>query len=446
MENLIDRKIVRGVQNMKTSIILVSFLLASAILPAISFTAEASSSLQVTFATNPIIVAPGTNGYLEVILESIGTGDIENIDISARSWDPSVVIALGNWEVYVGDLDGGDSTSVLYEFKVPSTATPGLYQVIFDIDYSPGVDIRQTAMVKVEDSTILDLISVTPNSLNIGETTTLVFNFINNGGSEIYNIIFSWQSSSDLILPLGSDNRIIISSIAAGNSTEIPVDVVVSPAIAPGVYPLTITMDYYDRTGTQQSITSEVGIIVGGTTDFDVSLQGSTGISTTLAIANIGANTAYSVIVRIPQQMNFRASGASSSNMGNLDAGDYTLATFQIAPTMDATNRSGTWGDFSNRSSTHNDFINRSGAMADNTNLIVEISYTGMLGIRRTVQKEVTLGSGMGTGGVPSGMSGMYGQYGSQQSDNTGMMYIVIGVVGIIAIVAFIKFGKRKKK
>jgi hypothetical protein len=84
--------------------------------------------------------------------------------------------------------------------------------------------------------------------------------------------------------------------------------------------------------------------------------------------------------------------------------------------------------------------------MADNTNLIVEISYTGMLGIRRTVQKEVTLGSGMGTGGVPSGMSGMYGQYGSQQSDNTGMMYIVIGVVGIIAIVAFLKFGKRKKK
>jgi hypothetical protein len=436
-------KLQSGVVKMKKSMILVFLFIAMLSVPQIVL---ATSELEVTFETNLTEAIPGTQGYVALNLKSIGSSNVEGIQVEATSSDYSEIKPLGDWEISMGDLSSSHSTSAVFNYEVSSSASPGLYEIKFKIKTTNAGYITRYAIIQVEDFEVLDIISVAPTSLNIGEVTTLVFNITNNGGISIENVLFAWEDSSDLILPLGSDNRTIISSIASGNSTEIPIEVVVSPAIAPGVYPLTITMDYYDRTGTKQSTTSEVGIIVGGTTDFDVSLQGSTGISTTLAIANIGANTAYSVIVRIPQQMNFRASGASSSNMGNLDAGDYTLATFQIASTMDTTNRSGTLGDFSNRSGAHNDFINRSGAMADNTNLIVEISYTGMLGIRRTVQKEVTLGSGMGTGGVPSGMSGMYGQYGSQQSDNTGMMYIVIGVVGIIVLVAFLKFGKRKKK
>ena len=89
----------------------------------------------------------------------------------------------------------------------------------------------------------------------------------------------------------------MIVSIAAENYTEIPITIMASPSIAPGVYPLKITMDFYDRTGTEQTVTSAVGLQISGTTSFDLVLQSSTSGSTTFAVVNTGANVASSVIV-----------------------------------------------------------------------------------------------------------------------------------------------------
>jgi hypothetical protein len=154
-------------------------------------------------------------------------------------------------------------------------------------------------------------------------------------------------------------------------------------------------------------------------TDFVVVAQD----STTLAIANTGANTASSVIVSIPEQQNFRVAGASSTIIGNLNAGDYTLATFQITPMVDVSGRNATIG------------------RATGSDLAVDVSYTDTLGIRRTVELEVPFvfsGSGNVTGTFvrTTGASG----------SNSGLLYIAIGVIGIVVVVLFIKFRTRKRK
>lgn len=411
------------------------------------------AGLQVTFTTNPVIVAPGTNGYIEVNLKSIGSA-MGGIDISATSWDSTVVVPQGNWEVYVGSLDSGDSYSLIYEFKVPSTATPGLYQVVFEVQYygGYGYDIRQTAVVKVEDQTILDVSSVSPTSINIGEATTLLFNITNNGGSSIDNILFTWEDTNNLILPIGSDNRIMISSIAAKNYTELPVTVMASSGISPGVYPLKITMDFYDQTGTEQTVVSTVGLQVSGTTDFELVLQQSTSGSTTFAVANTGANTASSVIVSIPTQLSYMASGVSSVSLGNLNAGDYTLASFQLSSTtLDNTtqqssfNRSGMNFPPSGGNFSRDTFMNRSFSGQTGNQLIVEISYTDTFGVRRTVQKEVTMSSSFGSSSSFTSRTGTRSS--SDQSSGSGnvTLYIAIGVIGIIIIAAIIRLGRKKK-
>ena len=103
------------------------------------------------------------------------------------------------------------------------------------------------------------------------------------------------------------------------NYTEIPVSIMASPSITPGVYPLSVNIEFYDRTGTIQTVTSIVGLQIGGTTDFEIVLQQSMGGSTTFAVANTGAEVASSVIVSIPPQINYATTGASSVSLGNLD-------------------------------------------------------------------------------------------------------------------------------
>lgn len=410
--------------------------------------------LQVTITQNPTIVAPGTNGYLELNLKSVG-GTTSNIQIEAFSLDDTVVVKQGNWDIRIGNLDSSSSYTTLFEFNVSDTAPSGLYLVTFIVSYNEGGEITQNAVVQVQDQNILDISSVTPTSIAIGEATTLVFNISNNCITPINNILFSWKDSNNLILPIGSDNRILITSIDERNFTEIPITVMASSGISPGVYPLTITMEFYDLTGTEQTITSTVGLQISGTTDFELALQQSTSGSTTFAVANTGANTASSVIVSIPAQLNYVASGTSSVSLGNLNAGDYTLASFQLS----SATRSNTSSQFSfNRSGTgippnsgQGTFMNRSFSGQTGNQLLVEISYTDTFGIRHTVQKEVTMSSSVGgssssfayrTTGARSSSSSS-----SDQSSGSGnvALYIATGVIGIIVIAAVIRLGRKKK-
>jgi hypothetical protein len=421
----------------------------------------AAAGLQLTFTTNPTIVAPGTNGYIQVNLKSIGT-TISGIEVTATSWDPTTVIPQGNWEVDVGCLDNGESYSIIYEYKISSAASPGLYQVLFETN--GGNAIRQTAIIQVQDSTVLDITSVVPTEISIGQATTILFNITNNGGVSIQDILFTWEDPNSLILPVGEDNRITIPSIVAENYTEIPVVLIASSGISPGVYPLTILLEYYDQTGEKQTVNSTVGLQISGKTTFDIVLQTSTSSTTTFAVVNTGANTASSVVVSLPQQPSYSTSGTSSTSVGNLDAGDYTLASFSLTSTTSNTtgngtmqfpsfNRTGmnsppTGGNFTGGRNMNQSFFGKGGNA-----LVVQIAYTDVFGVRQTVQKQVNLSSGS-TSGFSSrtstqGTSGTFpGSFSSQtqSSDLTNsVMYIAIGVVGIIVIVAIIQLGRKKK-
>jgi hypothetical protein len=422
-----------------------------------------AAGLQVTFTTNPTIVVPGTNGYIQVNLRSSDTA-ISSIDITATSWDPTTVIPQGNWKVDVGSLDNGESCSAIYEFKVPSTASPGLYQVLFEI--VGGSTIRQTAIIQVQDVTVLDITSVAPTEISIGQATTILFNITNNGRVSLQNILFIWEDPNSLILPVGADNRITIPSIGPENHTEIPIVVMASSGISPGVFPLKILLEYYDQTGEKQTVNSTVGLQISGKTTFDIVLQTSTSSTTTFAVVNTGANTASSVVVSIPTQPSYSTTGTSSTSVGNLAAGDYTLASFSITSTTSNITLNGTRQPSSfNRTRTNGSlsggnftggpgmFMNNSFSRMGNNQLLVQIAYTDVFGVRQTIQKQVSLSSRSSSGfSSRTGTQSITGNFNggfSSQSQSTGssnsVMYIIIGVVGIIVVVAVIQLGRKKK-
>jgi hypothetical protein len=447
-------------KNQTQAAIILSTLIALS--PILAATTLAQSDLQVTFTTNPTITAPGATGYLTINLRAIGDST-NNIRITATS-DGTTIIAKGDWSPSIGSINGGSTYTIPLQYTVATTATQGIYQINVDITYDGGY-IQQTAMIQIDQPSFIDLTAVNPATVNIGQATTVNFN-LTNTGSTIYHVLLTWKDPNNYILPIGSDNHYTIPVLPAGNTTSVPITLMASPSLSPGIYALNITLQFFDQAGTDQTVTSIVGLQVAGATSFEVVASQSTS-STSLTVINTGANTANSVIVTIPTQASYTVSGSGSANIGNLDPGDYSLASFQLTSTSTngtmnfsgAGNRTWNRGNMTPPSGTGN-YTGRTmpggnGSFIFGGNggdLTVVITYTDSFGVRQTVRKQVTLssrssGSFSGfsrstTGSSQTGSSFNFGQQAS--SSGSGLIYIIIGVVGIILIGLIVFIGKKK--
>jgi len=272
-----------------------------------------------------------------------------------------------------------------------------------------GIVITESSYIKIV------LVNQDPSSAVPGEYVNLLFKVENRGTNDAKNVslelLFQYPFSLDPGLNTIQELGTVKGLQSGDNSFLVRYKVKVDKDAVDGGNEIKLKYSEYDS-----SATTKFNISVSDSrTDFDIVVQD----STTLAIANIGSNTAYSVIVKIPEQKDFRVSGTSANIIGNLNAGDYTLTTFQINPTGIAN-------------------VSTSGGK----NLTVEISYTDTLGIRRTVQKEVSFDSVSESAKSTIQAS----QSSTSIIGNNGLTYIIIGVVGIVVVVAFLKIRKRKKK
>jgi hypothetical protein len=176
-------------------------------------------------------------------------------------------------------------------------------------------------------------------------------------------------------------------------------------------------LKYDDPTSdSEKEISTIAGVYVGGGTDFEIAFSESSDSETSFSVANVGSNPAYSVSVIVPEQDEWKASGSNSMIIGNLDNGDYTVASFtlqQISRTSDK--------------------------------ITLEIAYTDTMGQRKTIEKVVSVNSQPSlTGDAAAGQfpAGMQGRMKQQQSSNyTGW---IIGA--IVIVVLFFLYRRYKKK
>jgi len=426
---------------MKKILLILPFILVAILFANSALGAQAL--IEATFSTNPITVAPGSDGYLQLALKNAGTAGAYSIQVNGISYDPYITVDSSGIR-NLGSLGSGDSTTYFFKFSVSSSAPTGLYTIMFSIDYYNSADyswseINPTAVVSVQAPSSLGISSVEPSTLSAGETTTLNFNLENSGVDTISNIVLTWQMPDNEILPLGLSNRQIIPSLNGGASVTVPVNVAVSSSASPGVYPLTISLSYFDKSGTKQNVTTSVGIKIGGTTNFDVAVQDSSSGTTSLSIANIGVNPATSVSVSIPGQQNFAVSGASSIYLGTLNSGDFGVASFSISSRISSVNRS-TNVNMPGNANPNNLSVNQSGTSAGK-GLIVEISYSDTSGARQSIQKEVSLNLATATSSSSRTVTMSTGLLSGT------VLYALISVIAIVIVflVWFFKLRKRKK-
>jgi hypothetical protein len=220
------------------------------------------------------------------------------------------------------------------------------------------------------------------------------------------------------------------------SSWTIPYKVRVADDAIGGDY--TLKLLYHQGTSTDFSTYSseqDFNITVTNVqTDFAVVIQAVSGTQVSLGIVNIGKNAANSLIVSIPSQNGFRTTGTNQQIVGNLAAGDYTISTFNVAQVTTGTGRN------TNRTAGGNAAVNFT--IPSQQQLQVQIDYTDVIGVRRTVVKTVPFSS-VASGNFTAGSASA--RFGASVRPGISTWWFVGGGV-IILIAGFLVYRRNSHK
>ncbi|MFH1256116.1 MAG: COG1361 S-layer family protein [Candidatus Diapherotrites archaeon] len=358
---------------------------------------------------------------------TIHAGDVVNLAIDIKNRGGTISIVDLNAVLDIGDqfepialsdetniIIPGATRTLVFKFNVKDDTLTGYYPALLTMTYLRGDNtIKETQSITIPVTRTERNIEVTvsPSVINPGNQTQLAFTIKNTAKTPISNLSFSWYERSNLILPIGSDNKRFIPILNANTAETVSYTVAADPNITTGVYSFDVNMTFTDVNGSR-SQGSRLGIIVGGSTDFEVSAEMlSTGQLST-SIANIGSNNAAAVVIRIPQQPGIIVSGSNTAIIGSLNKGDFTLANFDVQQAGSSVdqNITGAAGAFRNRQfpSGASDMNNNAFAQARTANEVtIEIDYTDTTGTRQTVRKTIQLSSSSSSGNVLSVASGL---------------------------------------
>lgn len=311
-----------------------------------------------------------------------------------------------------------------YTLKTDKDAVEGLHELKFQARHE-GMDpdswIHYSFNVDVSTKEYAQIISIDKSKLTPGNETPFTFTIHNVGAAPLKNLIFTWEDPQGVVLPVKTDNSRYIRFLDVGQSSPQTFTVAANGNANPGLYKLNLHLQYdiISKNGSSQkeSVDTATGVLVGGKTDFDIAFSESSQGKTSLSISNIGANSASSVTITIPKQEGFSVEGSNSAIIGNLNKGDYTLASFSLTPKPP---------------------VQRNEAR----NLNVHIEFTDTYGERQAVDKEtpIILGSGYNVTG--------FGMRGQRNQSTTGPNSTILYGAGIafLLILSFAGYRKLRKR
>lgn len=393
---------------------------------------------------SPSPARPGETVELTLSVQNVGNKDLTDIVVSIDPEYPFSQVSGESLTKTISFLearqDEEDATLVKFKLKVDSDVADGTYDVdVVVSDSDTDSSISTTLEVEVQGKEYAQIVTISESNIDVATVEPLEFVITNTGSSPIKNMALSWDEPTGVILPVYSSNTKYVSYLGVGESANVTYSVMADVNADPGLYQLDISLEFEDYNSNVTTIDTKAGLFVGGTTDFDLSYSESDAGEVSLSLANVGNNEAYSVKVSIPEQDNFQATGSTSTIVGNLEKGDYTITSFSISQTGSmpgADNSSSSSSQVDPGQMSQEDMEAMQEDMEAKSELLVVIEYTDSAGQRHSVEKAVQIEEL--TGGS---MSGMSGGPGSSSSSNS---YLLYGAA--VVVVAVIGYNYRKKK
>jgi hypothetical protein len=146
---------------------------------------------------------------------------------------------------------------------------------------------------------------------------------------------------------------------------------------------------------------------------------------------------AYAVKVSVPEQENYEVIGSPSTIAGNLQKGDYTIASFNVTSAQAEGESSRTETSAANASYAAGD--NSTSTSGYNSPLKIQIEYTDVKGEGIKFDKDVAVQmsafAGIDTGGRPG-----------TRSNSSGMPYMLVLVIAGAGVFTYCRRKQGKKK
>jgi hypothetical protein len=279
-------------------------------------------------------------------VQNIGSSELKDITVAISPKYPFSKISGETLEKSVSYLnarqDGNDASVLKFKLMTDSNASEGKYNLDITTtakkagSSSKAFTTIKTIQIEVRGKEYAQIVTINKANIDIAKEEALEFIITNTGNSPLKNMVVSWKDPKGVILPVYSDNTKYIKYLEPGQSVTVAYSVMADVNAKPGLYTLDVNLSFEDYKSNEKSIQTTAGLFVGGETDFDVSFSESSAGAISLSVANVGNNMAYSVKVSIPDQDGYRVLGSSSTIVGNLEKGDYTIASFNVVSTQGA--------------------------------------------------------------------------------------------------------------
>lgn len=386
---------------------LLAFLVALSALPAASFAQSSGASVSIqVLKYDPAPAEPGKFVDIWLSVRNAGQASLKNYVVEVL---PEFPFFLAAGEDSVREFPVIDSSGVVARYKMRVDESAPNQDADLKVAYYPeGSGVKPVADVKVSvlGKADVELFKAEPDTLLPGRPTKVVFWVKNTGNAPIRDLAVSWSDSDSDILPLADENRHKIAEIGVGESVPVEFNMIANPSAQQGVKLVEVEMEFV-RFGNATSRSSNIAFIIGGLTDFQVAQESVDAGTVSLSVANIGVNAATGVLVSVPDQDGWEVTGASDSFLGNLEPGDFTVASVEVRPLSQSQRQS----------------------------LKVYVQYTDTVGVRQSAEKEVAVNL--------AGLS-------PPKKDDSGLVYVLVFVAAAAALaVAHFKFkvfGKMKRR
>ncbi len=456
-ENIIKQITMKNIIKKKSAMILqlmmIFALLSIAMLCITPVSAELTNELSISVSLvnqDPDPAASGDIVEVRLGIANTGYSDANNLKIEVSSEYPFKLLSEENSVQEIGTLfstqghfDTTNLKIIKYKFIVDRNAPAGDYdlKVKYYLDDS-SIKNEKTLSIAVKSKESAEIIHIDKTVLIPGKQSSLLFRINNVGSSPLKDLTFNWENEGNIILPVGSDNTRYVKFIDIGGSAEMDYQVIADTNAVPGLYKLNLYLSYA-QTGnkTPEKIATIAGVYVGGGTDFDVAFSDSATGQTSFSIANIGSNPANSVSISIPDQKAWRVTGSNSVIVGNLNKGDYTVASFKLQSAYVNANGLNKSSQSKKSAAQPQDAAQKQDLNSSNE-LIMEIAYTDTLGQRNIVEKIIKLQPQNVNTDTAAGLAAQKAL--QNQSIFSKYKWYFIGFV--ILIIGFVVYKKYKKK